>query len=299
MGYQQENKVYALLQDEFIQLCEQESSCRQISLALGYKNISTYTYALLKQRIREINRPDLVEKLLEGNKKSIGIKTILASYTVEELQKIVSNSQTASEVLDEIGIKRINGDGHHGRNFDALKKYCKQYNIDTSHFDPQIGLRNNTEKAKANVKEYFVSGVYHPTTNMRKIILREKLLPYVCSVCGNTGEWQDKNLNLQLHHIDGDNTNNILSNLTFLCPNCHSQTPNFAARNQLSQVGKEIRKNLTREQLKNKIRTQPLTEISKEFNISSATLTRWCQEFNLPSTKKEIDSYSDEEWEQL
>jgi len=42
-----------------------------------------------------------------------------------------------------------------------------------------------------------------------------------------------------------------------------------------------------------------LTEISKEFSISSATLTRWCQEFNLPSTKKEINSYSDEEWEQL
>lgn len=299
MDYQQINKVYALSQENFIQLCEQSSSCRQISLALGYKNIGTYTYALLKQRIREINRPDLVEKLLEGNKKSPSIKTILASYTVEELQELISNSRTVTEILDKLGVKRTNGRGHSGRNFNALRKFCEQHNIDTSHFDSQVGIHNSTDKAKANIGEYFVNGIYRPTTNMRKIILREKLLPYVCSVCGNSGKWQGENLILQLHHIDGDNTNNKLSNLTFLCPNCHSQTQNFAARNHLSQVGKEVRENLTREQLKDKIRTQPLAKISKEFDISSSTLTCWCKEFNLPPTKKEINSYSDEEWEQL
>ena len=35
---------------------------------------------------------------------------------------------------------------------------------------------------------------------------------------------------LQLDHIDGDNTNNNLDNLRILCPNCHSQTHNYAGR---------------------------------------------------------------------
>ena len=36
---------------------------------------------------------------------------------------------------------------------------------------------------------------------------------------------------LELEHVDGDNTNNDLSNLKFLCPNCHSMTPTWRGRN--------------------------------------------------------------------
>jgi 5-methylcytosine-specific restriction endonuclease McrA len=34
-------------------------------------------------------------------------------------------------------------------------------------------------------------------------------------------------INLEVHHIDGDRTNNSLENLQLLCPNCHSYTTNF------------------------------------------------------------------------
>jgi hypothetical protein len=36
---------------------------------------------------------------------------------------------------------------------------------------------------------------------------------------------------LALHHINGDNCDDRLENLALLCPNCHSQTENFAGRN--------------------------------------------------------------------
>lgn len=48
-----------------------------------------------------------------------------------------------------------------------------------------------------------------------------------CELCG----W-DKvhpltgNIPVEVHHIDGDATNNKYSNLQLLCPNCHSLTPN-------------------------------------------------------------------------
>jgi len=53
-----------------------------------------------------------------------------------------------------------------------------------------------------------------------------------CQRCG----WHELNqftgnVPLQVHHIDGDCTNNKLENLQLLCPNCHSLTETFGARN--------------------------------------------------------------------
>ena len=35
---------------------------------------------------------------------------------------------------------------------------------------------------------------------------------------------------MALHHVNGDGSDNRLENLQMLCPNCHSQTENFAGR---------------------------------------------------------------------
>lgn len=39
---------------------------------------------------------------------------------------------------------------------------------------------------------------------------------------------------LQIHHIDGDYTNNSFENLQLLCPNCHAMTDNYGSRNKNS-----------------------------------------------------------------
>lgn len=60
-----------------------------------------------------------------------------------------------------------------------------------------------------------------------------------CQVCG----WSEINphtglIPLQIHHIDGDSTNNKEDNLQLLCPDCHSLTDNFGSRNKNAPQGK-------------------------------------------------------------
>lgn len=52
-----------------------------------------------------------------------------------------------------------------------------------------------------------------------------------------------------------------------------------------------------RNELKSKIRTQSFCSIGKEYNVSDNAIRRWCDIYNLPRTKKEINSYSNEEWD--
>lgn len=67
-------------------------------------------------------------------------------------------------------------------------------------------------------------------------IIKNNLIPYECAEC-NISEWNGQPLSLHLDHIDGDNSNNQLSNFRFLCPNCHSQTETYCGKNNKLKYG--------------------------------------------------------------
>lgn len=64
---------------------------------------------------------------------------------------------------------------------------------------------------------------------LKKILTN--LYGYKCVCCG-LENWLNKPVSLELDHIDGNSSNNDPSNLRMLCPNCHSQTPTWKARNK-------------------------------------------------------------------
>ena len=71
---------------------------------------------------------------------------------------------------------------------------------------------------------------------LKPIILKEQ--NNVCSICGLSTLWNNKELHFILDHIDGDATNNLRSNLRLICPNCDSQLDTYKARN----IGHSTRK---------------------------------------------------------
>jgi len=52
-----------------------------------------------------------------------------------------------------------------------------------------------------------------------------------CALC-EIDTWCNNPIKLELDHIDGDSTNNKETNLRCICPNCHSQTPTYKAKNK-------------------------------------------------------------------
>jgi DNA-binding CsgD family transcriptional regulator len=66
--------------------------------------------------------------------------------------------------------------------------------------------------------------------HLKKRLIKLGLKRDECERCGIV-EWRERPLSMALHHVNGDRLDNRLENLRLLCPNCHSQTGNFAGRN--------------------------------------------------------------------
>ena len=88
-----------------------------------------------------------------------------------------------------------------------------------------------------SLNEKIESGVY---TKANAYTHFKRNTEYRCSCC-SIKEWNGKELRLQIDHIDGNNTNNVVENLRYLCPNCHTQTETWGVKNVSEEGSKRIK----------------------------------------------------------
>ena len=158
---------------------------------------------------------------------------MLRAYTKEWLEELCADSYSYAEVLSKAGRKQGGG------NQSVLKKKIEEFNIDISHFtgqrwydapDKQCNFCNQS-KEKYTLEEVFCKNSPVTQKILRGYVERQKVLDYKCVKCGCDGNWQDGVISLEIDHIDGDNSNNEISNLRYLCPNCHALTDTYRGRN--------------------------------------------------------------------
>jgi len=77
----------------------------------------------------------------------------------------------------------------------------------------------------------FTENSHYSNELVKQRIVNQSLLEYKCVKCG-IDSWQGESIVLDLDHINGNNLDNRLINLRFLCPNCHSQTDTYKGRNK-------------------------------------------------------------------
>lgn len=164
----------------------------------------------------------------------------LRKYDKEWLEELCKDSYSLAEVLRKAGRKQAGG------NQAALKKKIEEFEIDISHFTGQLWNKGKTKETDSRIQSkevYSLEDVFKKDSSVTQKVLRgyverHSIIEYQCSNCGCDGHWQDGVITLQLHHKDGDNHNNEVSNLEYLCPNCHALTDTYCGKNKALKMSK-------------------------------------------------------------
>lgn len=169
-----------------------------------------------------------------------GWKMGLKKYSKEWLEELCKDSFSYAEVLRKAGRKQGGGAQK------TLKQKIELYDIDISHFTGQNWNKGKTRKSdnrllqqglnqeKYTLEEVFIENSPVAQKVLRGYIERHSVLEYKCQNCGCDGNWQNGKIALEVHHINGNNKDNRLSNLQYLCPNCHALTDTYCGRNKKS-----------------------------------------------------------------
>lgn len=148
--------------------------------------------------------------------------------TNEQFKSAIESSKTWSEVAQKLNLTVWGGGTR-----DRWRIRAKKLGISYSHF---LGIRHCKGKrgplwvpVEHFLRKRKSKGIGSFRLKLR--LFQEGLKQNKCEICG-LDEWLGKPLCCQLHHKSGDVFDNRLENLQILCPNCHTQTDTYAAKNR-------------------------------------------------------------------
>ena len=314
------------------------------------------------------------------------------------MQKLLDESSSYGQVLEKLGMST------HGSNRITLRKVINKYDSDLT-----LIAENRAQASKKQLNDLHAQNAITledvlqnkariKSNRFLQMLINAGYKNNKCECCG-IESWMNKPITFHLHHINGNHNDNRIENLMVLCPNCHSQTDNYAGKNikrppvikkedekkkalrgisedglrfydgygnykelcplckknfknkdaeicrecykkenkkpkiekqefdriliecnyNFTQMAKVLNVNgrtisrwyknwypespmqrskiMDRNDLKKYIRGKGFTELARELQIDRSTIIEWCKKLNLPYKKREIDKYTDEEWE--
>jgi 5-methylcytosine-specific restriction endonuclease McrA len=137
----------------------------------------------------------------------------------EEFVETCINSDSMSKAAAELGM--------HFNTFKRMAVKLKCYKPNKS------GKGISKNRPKIPIEDIIFKGIYpqFQTFKLKNRLIKEGYKKNKCEECG-IEEWNGKELNMELDHIDGYRTNHNLKNLRIICPNCHAQTSTYRAKNK-------------------------------------------------------------------
>ncbi len=140
--------------------------------------------------------------------------------TDQEFIKICDESQSMAVACVKIGV-----------HFNTFKRKA----IKLGCYKPNQGGKGNLGEAGGNPGislEEILEGKHpqYQTFKLKNRLIQCGLKINQCEECG-ISEWNDKPIAIELDHINGNSRDHRIENLRMLCPNCHSQTDTFRAKN--------------------------------------------------------------------
>ena len=155
-------------------------------------------------------------------------------YTKELLQLAVNDNVSFAGVLRYLGLKQAGGTQSY------ITSVVKKYNINTDHF---TGSRWNNGISQPQLRKTVESilvklpnGSHRAKTYHLRRAMIESGIKEKCIFCDIENIWNNENITLEIDHKNGDGLDNSLSNLRFLCPNCHSQQKNTNKPHKYARV---------------------------------------------------------------
>lgn len=108
----------------------------------------------------------------------------------------------------------------------------KEFYKNLSDFDKQ-GIIDRLDKTRLNRQGLAFPKLFDVEfeelsyqSKRKRVFIEQDFSCYTCHL----DTWADMPINLELEHIDGNNKNNVRTNLVGLCPNCHSMTSTWRGR---------------------------------------------------------------------
>jgi hypothetical protein len=138
-----------------------------------------------------------------------------ASFLLKNGKNCCSKRPAGCEILKTVnsnGLKKAYAEGRKGYTYNPASAWSKGKSLTTN-------------------ETIFTSDSLYSNELVKQRIVKDNLLEYKCVKCG-IDSWCGETIVLDLDHINGDNRDNRIENLRYLCPNCHSQTDTYKGRNK-------------------------------------------------------------------